>query len=141
MTTALGRDWLLAHLPHQGAMNLLDRIERWDAGFIQARALGHSAADNPLRRNGALPVTAAIEYAAQAAAAHGALTSGKPSPGGYLASLRGVAFHARRIDDVPELEIVARQVGAGEAGVLYQFEVRAGGRPLAEGRLAVAFAA
>ena len=141
MNGPLDRQWLLAHLPHAGRMNLLDHIVSWDATTIAARAIAHRDADHPLRRGGCLPITAGIEYGAQTAAAHGAATSGARSPAGFIASLRGVAFHAPRLDDALEpLDIVAEQMGESPAGVLYRFEVSAARRMLVEGRLAVAFA-
>lgn len=141
MKTPLGRDWLAAHLPHQGAMSLLDEIVRWDATTIVARARRHGAADHPLRRDAGVPIAAGIEYGAQAAAAHGALVAGSASSqAGLLASVRDVTFHAPRLDDVPgPLQIFAEQIGSGAAGVMYRFEVSAAARRLVEGRVTVAF--
>lgn len=142
MSAPLGRDWLAAHLPHQGSMCLLDEIVSWDATTILARARRHGDADHPLRRGAELPITAGIEYGAQAAAAHGALVArSDSSQAGFLASVRDVTFHARRLDDIAgALEIVAEQLGSGAAGVMYRFEVRtAAGRSLAQGRVTVAF--
>ena len=140
MTPPLGRDWLAAHLPHQGAMNLLDAIVRWDATTVHAISNRHGAPDHPLRRGAELPATAGIEYGAQAAAAHGALAAQGRSPAGFLASMRRVTFHVRRLDDVAgPLEIFAEQLGSADAGVLYRFEVRTAARCLVEGRVSVAF--
>lgn len=141
MSAPLGRDWLAAHLPHQGQMSLLDEIIRWDATSVLARAHRHRAPDHPLRRGAELPIAAGIEYGAQAAAAHGALMAGSASSqAGFLASVRDVTFHARRLDDIPgDLEIVAEQLGSAAAGVMYRFEVRTAGRCLAQGRVTVAF--
>lgn len=137
---ALGRDWLLANLPQQGAMSLLERIVSWDASSVHASANNHRDPGHPLRRAGELPIACGIEYGAQAAAAHGALVSGAPSLPGRIASVRGVTFHARRLDDVASpLDIVARQLGESDAGVLYRFEVSAASRLLVAGRVAVAF--
>ncbi len=137
----LDRSWLTAHLPHQGRMNLLDEVVAWDATTLRALARNHRAGDHPLRRAGELPIACAIEYGAQAAAAHGALASATKSPPGFIASVRSVVFHAVRLDDVEgDLEVVAEQVGASEAGVTYRFAVSAANRPLIEGRLTVAFA-
>ncbi|HUP30538.1 MAG TPA: 3-hydroxylacyl-ACP dehydratase [Usitatibacter sp.] len=134
------RAWLLAHLPHQGAMCLLDSVEAWDAVSLQARAGSHRDPGNPLRRAGMLPITAGIEYGAQAAAAHGALASAAPSGAGFLASMRGIAFHAARLDDIDgPLDIAVEQLGGGESGVLYRFHVSGGGRVMVEGRVTVAF--
>ena len=67
-----------------------------------------------------------------------------PAPSGVvgvLASVRGVVFHARRLDDVPgDLDVFAELLGGAQAGVLYRFEVSSAGRALLEGRVSVAFA-
>ena len=140
MSAALGRDWLLANLPHQGRMSLLHGIVSWDATTLRAVAEGHRDPAHPLRRDGELPIASGIEYGAQAAAAHGALSSGAASPPGVIASVRDVAFHARRLDDVPRsLDIMVEQLGEGEAGALYRFEVCAAGTPLVDGRITVMF--
>lgn len=136
----LDRAWLASHLPHQGRMSLLDAIVAWDAASVRAVARGHRAPDHPLRRAGELPIACGIEYGAQAAAAHGALASSNPSRAGVIASVRSVVFHARRLDDVAgDLEVLAEQIGGGEAGVLYRFEVASLGRALVAGRVTVAF--
>lgn len=141
MSTPLGRDWLLANLPHQGSMNLLREIVEWDDLALHARADNHGSPEHVLRRAGALPATAGIEYGAQAAAAHGALSSQAPSGAGMIAAVRAVKLHVARLDDVAgELEVRAEQLGAGAAGVLYRFEVSGGGAVLVEGRVTVAFA-
>ena len=141
MNLVRDRAWIEAHLPHKGGMNLLDTIASWDATSIHAIARTHRDAKHPLRRGGELPIVCGIEYGAQAAAAHGALSSTNPSPVGFLASVRGVRFHASRLDDVKgDLEIHATQQGAGAGGVVYAFTVSAEGRVLVEGRVAVAFA-
>ena len=137
----LGRDWLAANLPHQGAMCLLDAIVDWSDAGLRAVAQGHRSNANPLRRGAELPVTAAIEYAAQAAAAHGALLASRPSGAGMLVAVRGVEFHARRLDDLAgALDVAVEPLGGGDSGVIYRFEVSSAGRPLASGRLTVAFA-
>lgn len=134
----LGRAWIEENLPHRARMSLLDAIVRWDAATLHAVARGHRDPEHPLRRAGELPIACAIEYGAQAAAAHGALVAAKPAGSGMLASVRGVTFHARRLDDVAaDLEIVVEQLGAGDSGVLYRFAVSARGAMLADGRLAV----
>jgi predicted hotdog family 3-hydroxylacyl-ACP dehydratase len=134
------RAWLAANLPHGGGMNLLDAVLEWDASSLRARVRGHGDPAHPLRRAGVLPIAAGIEYGAQAAAAHGAIASHAPSGAGMIASVRGVRFNSPRLDDVAgDLEVRVEQLGSGEAGVLYRFEVRGVGRVLVEGRLTVAF--
>jgi predicted hotdog family 3-hydroxylacyl-ACP dehydratase len=122
-------------------MSLLEAIEAHDDTKLRARATSHRAPGNPLRRGDVLPIAAAMEYGAQAAAAHGALAEGGASPPGFLAAVRGVSFGADRLDDVAgALEVSAERIGGSEAGVLYAFSVKGDGRVLAEGRLTVAFA-
>ena len=115
----LGRDWLAAHLPHHGAMNLLDAVVAWDEAGLRAVANGHRSRSNPLRRGEELPVACAIEYAAQAAAAHGALLASAPSGPGMLVAVRAVEFHAARLDDQEgALEVAVAPLGGGDAGVI-----------------------
>jgi predicted hotdog family 3-hydroxylacyl-ACP dehydratase len=136
----LGRDWLARNLPHAGTMNLLDAVIAWDDARLTAVATSHAAGTNPLRREGGLPIACAIEYAAQAAAAHGALVQSRPSGPGMLVAARAVEFHASRLDDAaPELTIVVETLGGGESGVVYRFEVSAARKALATGRITVAF--
>ena len=140
MSAPLGREWLAANLPHQGTMNLLAAVVAWDPSRLAAVATSHRDAANPLRRGSELPIACAIEYAAQAAAAHGALLDAHPSAEGMLVAVRGVEFHAPRLDDLAEnLDVAVEALGGSEAGVIYRFEVSAAGRPLAAGRLTVAF--
>jgi predicted hotdog family 3-hydroxylacyl-ACP dehydratase len=54
-------------------MCLLERVTAWDAENIQCEAISHRDLNHPLGNNGKLDATAAIEYAAQAMAVHGAL--------------------------------------------------------------------
>ncbi|HUQ29000.1 MAG TPA: 3-hydroxylacyl-ACP dehydratase [Usitatibacter sp.] len=134
------RAWIESHLPHKGAMCLLDEIIEWDESRVRALARRHRSPDHPLRSRGALPAVCAIEYGAQAAAAHGALCSSQPSGAGFLAGVRGVTLNARRLDDIAsDLRIDAEQLGASAAGVLYSFTVTGDGRVLVAGRLTVAF--
>jgi predicted hotdog family 3-hydroxylacyl-ACP dehydratase len=140
VNAVLDRAWIAAHLPHQGAMNLLDAVIEWNNVSLRAVAANHHAKDHPMRRGGELPIVAGIEYGAQAAAAHGAAASQTPSGAGMIASVRSVHFHARRLDDVPgNLDIRVEQLGGSSSGVVYRFDVSSGGRSLVEGRVTVAF--
>jgi predicted hotdog family 3-hydroxylacyl-ACP dehydratase len=133
-----GREWIAAHLPHQGRMSLLGEIVTWDAQGLTARATSHRDPANPLRRGDVLPIACGIEYGAQAVAAHGALVSEGTSGPGFLASVRSVAFHATRLDDqAADLDITVEQLGAVAGGMLYRFSVASGGRELLGGRVAI----
>ena len=70
--TLIDRAWIAAHIPHQGGMCLLDRVESWTGTEIVCRTRSHLAADNPLRYQCSLGIANGIEYAAQAMAVRGA---------------------------------------------------------------------
>ena len=132
---------IAALIPHAGTMCLLARVEHWDGTQLRAIATSHADRDNPLRSASGLLASAAIEYAAQAAAVHGALTAraaGGTAAPGYLASARAVQMHRLRLDDLAgELAIETEQVAAADRQLLYAFTVRHAGANVAEGRLAV----
>jgi predicted hotdog family 3-hydroxylacyl-ACP dehydratase len=136
----LDRDGIAARIPHHGSMCLLAAVDGWDADAIRCRATSHRDAGNPLRDDAGLPATAAIEYAAQAMAVHGALVAaGDGAPrAGYLASVRSVELAVARLDDLAdELEIRAERLSGNDAQILYGFTVSCAGRRLASGRAAV----
>ena len=140
MKLPLDRAWIESHLPHQGRMSLLDEIVALDETHVRAIARRHRDRDHPLLVKGELPAVCGIELGAQAAAAHGAACSGTPSGAGFLAGVRAVKLHARRLDDIAsDLQVDAQQVAAGSSGVLYSFRISGDGRLLVEGRVMVAF--
>lgn len=132
-------------IPHQGSMCLLARVVEWNAQFIVCEADSHRDAVNPLRAYGRLGIACGIEYAAQAMAMHGALLGGEGAEGGeqisragYLASVRGVTLHARRLDDVAgDLTVRAERVMGDSNHIIYSFAVAARERPLLAGRATV----
>jgi len=133
--------WIERHIPHQGSMCLLDRVEDWDENTISCRADSHRKADNPLRAHGQLGAACGIEYAAQAMAVHGALLAPQESATakvGYLVSVRGSRLYVPRLDDIEdELEIEASCITRSENNILYQFSISATGKLLIEGRATV----
>jgi len=141
ISASLDRDWIMRHIPHQGGMCLLNRVEAWDPHHVRCSAVSHRCEDNPLRANGGLAAVHGIEYAAQAMAVHGALLSGEAGERprlGYLASARGVDLRVPRLDQVDtELVITAERLSGDVNRVLYGFGVSAEGRVLVSGRAAV----
>jgi predicted hotdog family 3-hydroxylacyl-ACP dehydratase len=139
----LNRDRIAALVPHSGAMVLLDRVVAWDAAAIRCSATSHRDPANPLREGAALPVWAGIEYAAQAAAVHGALVrEGQAPRSGVLARLRDVRAGAQRLDDVAgDLDLEARLEHGDPRGAVYSFAVRGGDRVLLDGRFTLVFTA
>lgn len=141
MNAPLDHAAIAALIPHAGTMCLLDRVESWDARHIVCSATSHTGRDNPLRSASGLLASAAIEYAAQAAAVHGGLSAqaaGRSAAPGFLASARAVQLHRLRLDDLPGALAVETEHIAGDDGqLLYAFTVRHAGEAVAEGRLAV----
>jgi predicted hotdog family 3-hydroxylacyl-ACP dehydratase len=135
-----GHDWIAARIPHAGAMCLLDSVLQWDETRVRCRATSHRSADNPLRAQGSLATPCGVEYAAQAMAVHAALLApegGRPAAG-FLASVREARWSVERLDDIAgDLEIEAERISGADAGVLYSFALRSGGRLLLEGRAGV----
>lgn len=132
--------WIQRHIPHQGSMCLLHRVEQWDDTNIQCLARSHVALDNPLRNTQGLPISAAIEYAAQAMAVHGALLTpvDQPPEVGYLTSVRNVQWWTPRLDDVgAEITIQATRISGNEVSLLYDFSVLCHDRLLLRGRAGV----
>jgi predicted hotdog family 3-hydroxylacyl-ACP dehydratase len=136
----IDKTWIAAHIPHQGGMCLLDRVESWDETHIVCRTASHRTADNPLRHEGSLGIANGIEYAAQAMAVHGALLAGDaPRPAaGFLTSVRNVHWHRPRLDDLDdELVVRAERLSGNEANILYQFSLHFGDALLLSGRASV----
>ncbi len=129
-------------IPHARRMCLLEAVLVWDAQTIRCSTDSHRDPLNPLRSGNRLAALHLCEYGAQAMAVHGGLLArrehgGKAAPG-VLASLREVEFAVDRIDDIDgPLTVVAHKKIAGPTGWLYEFEVDAGTRWLARGRVSV----
>lgn len=137
----IGRDDILALIPHQGAMCLWDEVVEWDAQRIRLRARNHRDSTHPLRSGNRLHAVHLCEYGAQAMAVHGGLRareSGGAAKPGLLVALRGVQLHVVRIDDLPDaLECEAQVLAEAETSQQYAFRIHHAGTLLAEGRAAV----
>jgi predicted hotdog family 3-hydroxylacyl-ACP dehydratase len=136
----IDRDWIAAHIPHHGSMCLLHAVNDWDESEICCSARSHGALDNPLRNAHGLPISAGIEYAAQAMAVHGALLAPveRPPQVGYLTSVRNVEWLTPRLDDAgAEITIRATRLSGNEASLLYDFSILCQDRLLLRGRASV----
>lgn len=134
------RKWLEQHLPHKGQMCLLDRVMTWDADQIHCTASSHKNPENPLIYRGRLGVSNAIEYAAQAMAAHGCLIAKDTdsSRQGYIASVRSVEFRTNSLDELgPTLDIYAKRLLGDDDNVIYEFGVVDCGERKVTGRATV----
>ena len=134
------RAWIQRHIPHQGSMCLLEAVRHWDDTEIECYANSHRALDNPLRNAHGLPISAGIEYAAQAMAVHGALLAPphqQPAVG-YLTSVRNVQWWAPRLDDAgAEITVQATRISGNEISLLYDFRVLCHANLLLSGRAGV----
>lgn len=138
LTARIGRSEIAALIPHAGAMCLLDAVRFWDSKTIICTASSHRDRNNPLASGGSLDALCGIEYAAQAMAVHGTITSsgGRPNAG-YLASVRDVICHVRRLDDLPDdLEVIANRLTGDQTAALYEFVLRCDAAPILTGRAA-----
>lgn len=136
----IGRAEIGELIPHAQRMCLLDAVEASDALSIRCTTRSHLDPENPLRSSNQLAALHLCEYGAQAMAVHGGLLArrehGTRAPPGMLVALRDVEFAVDRIDDIDEtLTVIARMRIAGSAAWLYEFDVRAGVRWLARGRV------
>ena len=130
-------------VPQKGAMCLLDSVIAFTPDSIACRAVSHLDPTNPLIAAGRLGILCGCEYGMQAAALHGALTSGGALPPGRVAALRITARTVTRLDDpaLGVLTVTARRRAADPRGSLYDFQVLAGdGRVLLDGSGTVALA-
>lgn len=140
LSPPLPHEWIAAHVPHAGAMCLLDEVVAWDDERIRCTATSHRDPRNPLRANGRLAAVCGIEYAAQTMAVHGAvLGAARARPRvGFLASVRNVEAHVERLDDIAgPLTIDAEHVSGDGNNILYRFTICCEARVLLSGRAAV----
>jgi predicted hotdog family 3-hydroxylacyl-ACP dehydratase len=136
----VGRDWIAAHIPHQGAMCLIDEVRAWDETSIECTTATHRLESNPMRTAHHLRSECGIEYAAQAIAIHGALRAppGHAPLAGMLASARDVVSLVARFDDLDaDLVIHAIRISGDEGALLYAFSISCGARMLQAGRATV----
>lgn len=129
-------------LPHGPGMVLLDRVLACDGETILCVADSHRDPANPLQRRGRLPAMAAVEYAAQAAALHGAISGQRDAgAGAVLGGVKDMIAATACLDDIPEmLAVRVTLLLARDNGAVYSFEVgpQSGGA-VAEGRFTVMY--
>ena len=139
--SALTKDEIGRLLPHSGSMCLLDSVDGWDELSIRCRAVTHRERTHPLRSRGQLPVSAGLEYAAQAMGVHaGLLDRGSRTEGriGYVGSVRDITFAVDRLDDTAsDLIVEATRLAEGDQSYMYRFTVSLGDRTVIEGRASI----
>ncbi len=129
-------------IPHADAMCLLARVTTFEAQSIRCEADNHADIANPLRNARGLPVTAGIEYAAQAVALHAALQRGAGGAvqSGALAVLSDVTWTVEQLDRLAgPLRVEATLIAGTAGGRQYSFAVSGGvGDPVLTGVMIVA---
>lgn len=142
----LDRADIVGLLPHTGRMCLLDRVLHWDERSIRCATASHRDADNPLRDVSGLATLAGIEYAAQAAAVHGALLNGvRSSDGavprsGVLAALKNVTVTRPWLHEVTEEIVVETNLlHSDPAGGVFAFAAFAGAERVLSGQFTLMY--
>lgn len=128
-----------AWVPHRGALNLLDAVERCDDLSIVARV--RVPAEGPFSGVHGVPAWVGIEYMAQAVAAWSGARAraGGGSPKiGYLLGSRRYEAAVPAFEAGTELQVFAQCELMGENGLgMFDCRVECDGRVLASGRLSV----
>jgi predicted hotdog family 3-hydroxylacyl-ACP dehydratase len=128
-------------IPHFGNMCLLDNVKTFDSSHIHSSAASHRFPNNPLRENNMLHAVCGVEYAAQAMAVHGALTSQKNTfqpRGGRLASVRSVDVFVTRLDTIEDnLDVYATLLMNDENSMMYEFTISTLSQILLQGKATV----
>ena len=105
------------------------------------RTNSHRRPENPLRDSAGLRGLCAIEYGAQAAAAHAGLmeeASGSEARTAFLAAVRDVMVSVARLDDIDEALTVRADVAMKQgSGRVYEIAVTAGAHTILTGRITV----
>ncbi len=134
----LAREQIMAMIPHDGAMCLLDEVLEWDASALHGLSHRFCNADNPMRRpDGVLGAACLVELAAQAMAVHASLVAGPnhaPTPG-YLVALREVRLARATLDAaMAPLGINATRLMMSGQGASYSFVVSSHHAEIVRGR-------
>jgi predicted hotdog family 3-hydroxylacyl-ACP dehydratase len=126
-------------LPQSGPMRLLERVVAHDGTTTRCEA---DPARSALFRDasGRVPAWVAVEYMAQAAAAHGGLLArerGEPPRVGLLVGSRRLTFRCTDFAPGRRLEVTARHAAGSGTRLAFDCAVLDpdGGLALAEGRL------
>ncbi|HEY6084690.1 MAG TPA: hypothetical protein VIU63_04805, partial [Nitrospira sp.] len=125
----------------QGAMCLLESVAHWDERVIVCRATSHVWPNHPLRDESGLYAVCAIEYGAQAIAAHACLLAGGKDGRighGVLASIRNVVTGVPRLDNLEDPLTIRADLALAQAdGRVYDLIVTAGSTRVLTGRVMV----
>jgi predicted hotdog family 3-hydroxylacyl-ACP dehydratase len=130
-------DEVYAKLPHAGSMCLLEQVLGHDRDSIRCATASHRDPCNPLRRDGILSAVHGVEYAAQAAAAHGVLSHVLDGDSPLLlGAVRDLEIRVARLDRLPApLQVRAWLEARAGINAVYRFELSADERVCVRGRI------
>jgi len=137
-------------IPHSGRMALLDQVREYDEKRIVCATRSHLDPFNPLRIDNKLSAIHTIEYGAQAASTHTALTALKrqTAPEGineqgivsaaFLVVVRDFSFCDRMLDSFKEdLVVTAELIMSGPRSLQYKIWSHAAGFELSFGTVSL----
>ncbi len=134
-------------IPHGDSMCMLDQLDSWDRDRVSCTSRSHRRSDNPLVEDGRLHCACLVEFCAQAAALHGALsTPGEPQHGessarlAYVGAVKNLELLCDYVDlSAPTLTIEARCVVSNSSGSIYLIGASMQQQVLLRGRLVLVF--
>lgn len=118
-------------LPHAGDMVLIDEIVSITLENIECSTRSHLLNSNPLRNISGLPMTAALEYGAQAVALHGLLNLQKketeaqsPKPTARIIAVKSASWNQDWLHTIEQpLSITATRLTHLDTIAHYRFEL------------------
>lgn len=138
--TVIDKNEIRKRIPHAGDMCLIESVTQWDQDSITCLSGTHTDTSNPLRNKNKLPVSALIEYGAQAMAIHGSLLNENfdEAQGGYLAALKNIHFSDVSLSNIrEEIIIFANKIYSDGKNMIYDFSVSDSENELVSGRATV----
>jgi predicted hotdog family 3-hydroxylacyl-ACP dehydratase len=133
----LNREQISALIPHGPSMCMLDEVLSYDNDYILCKTLHFARAQNPLYEVNPSNSVLFIEYAAQAAAVHAAITQSSlgKSRIAYLGAVKHVELLRMVSDNATPIEINARCLLNESKGAIYEIIVCQHSLVLISGRL------
>ncbi len=131
---------VLRLIPHSGSMCLVDSVLAWSETDIVCASGCHRDRHNPLMNGDLLPAICGLELAAQAIAAHIALTSPQSSQKsiGVLGGVTDVELNVSSLETIQgDLEIRGTCLHAQQTAFIYRFLLSGEGRRLIAGRASI----
>lgn len=126
MTVKMTADEIATLIPHGRGMSMISEVVAWDANTIHCRSDRLSEPENPLSENGELTAIVLIEYAAQAAAVHGALLNsalGENRPA-YIGAVKNIELFVQQANNRESIDIHADCLMNNGAGAIYEVAIQ-----------------